>query len=48
MLFNSLYRGASKYSLFFNKLLKEGLLDSANKQKFINDQMELEKWQNQN
>ena len=37
------YRGARKYSLFFNKLLKEGLLDSANKQKFINDQMEREK-----
>jgi len=40
------YRGAKKYSLFFNKLLKEGLLDSADKQKFINDQMALEKWQN--
>jgi hypothetical protein len=40
------YRGAKKYSLFFNKLLKNGLLQSASKQKFINDQMALEKWQN--
>jgi hypothetical protein len=37
------YRRAGKYSLFFNRLLKGGLLDSANKQKFINDQMALEK-----
>jgi hypothetical protein len=40
------YRGAKKYSLFFNELLKKGLLQSVNKQKFINDQMALEKWQN--
>src|SRR5450755_162919 len=36
------YRGARKYSLFFNRLLKEGLLDKKDKQKFINEQMNAE------
>ena len=37
------YRGAKKYSLFFNKLIKQGLLEKTDKQKFINEQMVLEK-----
>ena len=40
------YRGAKKYSLFVNRLLKAGLLEKKDKEKFIRDQMTLEKWQN--
>jgi hypothetical protein len=36
------YRGAKKYSAFFNNLLKQGLLQKTDKQKFIDDQMALE------
>jgi hypothetical protein len=36
------YKGAKKYSVFFNKLLEGGLLDSIDKQKYINDQMSVE------
>jgi hypothetical protein len=36
------YRGAKKYSLFFNKLLKSGLLEKADKQKYINQQMAID------
>jgi hypothetical protein len=39
------YRGAKKYSLFINKLIKEGLLEKKDKQKFIQDQMALEQWE---
>ncbi|MBL0308838.1 MAG: SGNH/GDSL hydrolase family protein [Bacteroidetes bacterium] len=35
------YRGARKFSIFFNNLLQQGLLDSVDKQAFINQQMEL-------
>lgn len=35
------YRGAKKYSLFINKLLKDGLLEKKDKQKFIQEQMAL-------
>jgi len=37
------FRGAKKYSLFFNRLLKEGLLDKPDKQNFINEQMAVER-----
>jgi hypothetical protein len=40
------FRGAKKYSIFFNKLLKQGLLSSNNKQEFINEQMAMEKARN--
>lgn len=40
------HRGARKYSLFVNKLIKEGLLEKENKQKFIQDQMDSIKCQN--
>ena len=31
--------GAKKYSLFFNRLMKEGLLQKNNKQRFIDEQI---------
>ena len=34
------YKGARKFSLFFNDLLKHGLLEKKNKQEFINQEME--------
>jgi hypothetical protein len=37
------YRGAKKYSMFFNKLVKDGLLNKISKQEFINEQMALTK-----
>ena len=37
------YKGAKKYSLFINKLLKLGLLKKSSKQKFINEQIANEK-----
>jgi len=40
------YRGARKYSRFIDGLLKKGLLEKENKQKFIEDQMATEQWQN--
>jgi hypothetical protein len=33
------FRGARKFSIWFNQLLKEGLLDKENKQEFINEKM---------
>jgi hypothetical protein len=33
------FRGARKLSIWFNQLLKEGLLDKENKQEFINEKM---------
>jgi hypothetical protein len=33
------YKGAKKYSLFINKLLKSGLLEKSSKQKFIDEQI---------
>jgi len=33
------YRGAKKFSLFFDDILKKGLLESGNKQDFINKEM---------
>ena len=37
------YKGAKKYSLFINKLLKAGLLEKPAKQKFIDEQIADEK-----
>ena len=37
------YRGAKKYSMFFNQLIREGLLNRTDKQEFINEQMALGK-----
>jgi len=37
------YRGAKKYSLFFNRLLKSGLLEKQDKQKFIEEEIAKEK-----
>lgn len=34
------YKGARKFSIFFNELLKNGLLEKTNKQQFINQEME--------
>lgn len=33
------YKGARKFSMFFNELLKNGLLEKTNKQQFINQEM---------
>ena len=33
------YKGARKFSIFFNDLLKNGLLEKTNKQQFINQEM---------
>ena len=33
------YRGAKKFSIWFNSLIKDGLLESNNKQEFINSRM---------
>ena len=35
--------GAKKYSLFFNSLIKQGLLDKPDKQKFIDEQLVIER-----
>ncbi|HEY1871200.1 MAG TPA: hypothetical protein VGG71_09085 [Chitinophagaceae bacterium] len=37
------YRGAKKYSVFFNSLIKKGLLQQTDKQKFIDEQMAFER-----
>jgi hypothetical protein len=37
------YRGAKKYSMFLNKLLKSGLMKKDQKQKFINEQIMIQK-----
>ena len=43
------YRGAKKFSMFFDKMIKKGLLENNNKQEFINSNMNelndtLNKW----
>jgi len=42
------YKGARRYSMFFNRLLKEGLLNKPNKQAFINEQINREKTSDNN